>query len=54
MNWCYILGTCTNFVFDGDMPTVGYEVTKAIGKVVQELHGMLELATIHVFRRCDG
>ena len=54
MNWCYILGTCTNFVFDGDMPNVGYEATNAIGKVVQELHGMLELATIHVFRRCDG
>ena len=36
MNWCYILGTCTNFVFDGDMPNV-------IGKVV---HGMLELVSV--------
>ena len=26
-----------------DMPNVGYEVTKGVGKVVQELHEMLEL-----------
>ena len=25
------------------MPNVGYEVTKGVGKVVQELQGMLEL-----------
>ena len=26
-----------------EMPNVGYEVTKGVGKVVQELQGMLEL-----------
>ena len=26
-----------------EMPNVGYEVTKGVGKVVQELKGMLEL-----------
>ena len=25
------------------MPNVGFEVTNGVGKVVQELHGMLEL-----------
>ena len=26
-----------------EMPSMGYEVTKGVGKVVQELQGMLEL-----------
>ena len=28
---------------DREMPNVGYEVTKGVGKVVQELHEMFEL-----------
>ena len=32
---------------DREMPNVGYEVTKGVGKLVKELHGgMLELVSV--------
>ena len=29
-----------------EMPNVGYEVTKGVGKVVQELQGMLDIEEV--------
>ena len=29
-----------------EMPNVGYEVTKVVGKVVQELQGMLDIGAV--------
>ena len=34
-----------------EMPNVGYEVTKGVGKVVQELQGMLDIGAVWLCRR---